>query len=104
MTTAAKITFGNELWMGPSGGSLVKIPELRSVTPPKGNREVLDATTHDSPEGAQEYIASGTYDPGTMNFSINLTVGNSRATRLVPDGQSRYNNGWSWNIGLDYLF
>jgi hypothetical protein len=39
-----------------------------------------------------------------MNFSVNLTMSNSRATRIVPDGAQRYNNGWSWNLGLDYLF
>ena len=39
-----------------------------------------------------------------MNFSVNLNVSNTRATRLVPAGQQRYNNGWSWNLGLDYLF
>lgn len=35
-----------------------------------------------------------------MNFSVNLTAGNSRATRL----DERFNNGWTWNLGLDYLF
>jgi len=39
-----------------------------------------------------------------MNFSINLTMSNSRATRIVPAGSQRFNNGWSWNLGLDYLF
>lgn len=39
-----------------------------------------------------------------MNFSVNLTMSNSRATRIVPAGTQRYNNGWSWNLGLDYLF
>jgi hypothetical protein len=39
-----------------------------------------------------------------MNFSINLNVSNSRATRIVPEGTDGFNNGYSWNIGLDYLF
>ena len=73
MTTAAKRTFQNEFWMGPHNGTLVKIAELRSVTPPKASRETMDATTHDSSGGAMEFIASGVYDPGTLNFSINQT-------------------------------
>ena len=83
MTTAAKRTFGNELWMGPGGGTLVKIPELRSVTPPKGSRDTIDATTHDSPEGAMEFIASGVYDPGTLNFSINHIAGSTADDSLA---------------------
>ena len=39
-----------------------------------------------------------------MNFSINLNVSNSRATRIVPEGTNGFNNGYSWNLGLDYLF
>jgi hypothetical protein len=39
-----------------------------------------------------------------MNFSVNLTMSNSRATRLIDAGQQRYNNGWSWNLGIDYMF
>jgi predicted secreted protein len=92
MTTAAKITFRNELWMGPAGGSLTKIAELRSVTPPKGSRETLDATTHDSEEGAMEFIASGVYDPGTLNYSVNHIAGSASDTALTAafnDGELR---------------
>lgn len=83
MTTAAKITFQNELWMGPAGGSLTKIAELRSVTPPKPSRDTVDATTHDSTGGAMEFIASGVYDPGTLNFSINHIAGDATDDALV---------------------
>jgi hypothetical protein len=66
--------------------------------------EFTDVTgkTHDIPRSILLSTAFA-YRPA-MNFSINLTVGNSRATRLVADGADRYNNGWSWNLGLDYLF
>lgn len=66
--------------------------------------EFTDVTgaVHDIPRSIALSTALA-YRPA-MNFSINLTMSNSRATRLVPDGQERYNNGWSWNIGLDYLF
>jgi len=62
----------------------------------------VTGTTHDIPRSVALSTAFS-YRPA-MNFSINLTMSNSRATRLVPEGQDRYNNGWSWNIGLDYLF
>lgn len=75
MTTEAKITFGNELWMAPHGQALSKIAELRTISPPKPSRDMNDATTHDSPEGAMEFIPSGVYDPGTLPFSINHIAG-----------------------------
>ena len=71
MTTAAKTAFGTELWMGPAGGMLLMVAELRNVNPPKTTRELLDATTHDSTAGAKEMIAAGTYDPGEVSGSIN---------------------------------
>lgn len=92
MTTAAKRTFQNELWMGPAGGTLVKIAELRSVTPPKASRDTMDATTHDSPAGAMEFIASGVYDPGALNFSINHISGSTdddAFTAALGDGDLR---------------
>lgn len=57
---------------------------------------------HDIPRSVSVSTALA-YRPA-MNFSVNLTMSNVRATRLVPDGQQRYNNGWAWNLGLDYLF
>jgi hypothetical protein len=92
MTTAAKRTFQNELWMGLAGGSLVKVGELRSVTPPKPSRDTIDATTHDSAEGAMEFIASGIYDPGTLSFSINHIAGNTddlAFSTALADGELR---------------
>jgi hypothetical protein len=49
------------------------------------------------------FTTTASYRPA-MNFSVNLTAGNTRATRIVPEGTERYNNGWSWNLALDYLF
>ena len=77
MTTAAKTAFGAALWMGPSGGSLVKVAELRSVKPPKMSRGVQDATTHDSPAGAKEVIPDGTYDPGDIAGKVNYVMGSA---------------------------
>lgn len=71
MTTAAKTNFGGQVWMGPSGGSLTMIAELKTFAPPVPERETIDATTHDSPAGAKEFIADGVYDPGELTFQMN---------------------------------
>lgn len=92
MTTAAKINFGAELWMGPAGGTLVQIAELLSVTPPKRSREVIDATTHDSAGGAQEFIGSGIYDPGMINGQVHYiagSAGDDAWVAAITDGELR---------------
>jgi predicted secreted protein len=83
MTTAAKISFGSELWMGPSGGTLVKIAELLSVTPPRISRDTIDATTHDSAGGAMEVIAAGVYDPGDISGSVNYIAGSAGDDAMI---------------------
>jgi hypothetical protein len=83
MTKLAKTSFGRELWMGPVGGPLVKFAELRSVTPPKPKRDTEDATTHDSDEGAEEFIPHGTYDPGQVTAIFNYIMGSDDDLRLI---------------------
>ena len=75
MTTAAKTAFGAELWLAPTGQPLVKVAELLTLNPPKITRETIDATTHDSPAGAQEIIAEGTYKPGNITAQVNYVMG-----------------------------
>lgn len=92
MTTAAKTAFGAELWMGPAGGTLVKLAELLSVTPPKTTRELMDATSHDSAAGAMEQIASGVYDPGEVTARFNYIAGSTDDLALLAastDGVKR---------------
>lgn len=70
MTTAAKRTFGTKVYVDPAPAApTTLVGELLEVTLPKGSREIMDVTTHDSPEGAEEYITEGTYDPGTFEIS-----------------------------------
>jgi hypothetical protein len=57
---------------------------------------------HDVPRSVGVSTAF-TYRPA-MNFAVNLNLSNSRATRIVPEGTNGFNNGYSWNLGLDYLF
>lgn len=92
MTTAAKIAFGAELWLGPAGGTLVKVAELLSVAPPKRTRALEDATTHDSAGGAQEFIGQGIYDPGEISASVHYIAGSTGDDALVlavTDGELR---------------
>lgn len=92
MTKAAKIAFGSELWMGPSAGTLVKVAELLSVNPPRRSRETIDATTHDSPAGAMEFITAGVYDPGEITGSVNYIAGSAGDDAMIAaitDGEER---------------
>lgn len=66
MTTAAKPSFGIELWFAPAGQPLVKRAEIKTLNPPKRSRSTVDVTTHDSPEGAREFITEGVYDTGQV--------------------------------------
>jgi hypothetical protein len=68
------------------------------------SHEFTDETgvKHDVPRSVGVSTAFS-YRPA-MNFSINLNLSNSRATRIVPEGTNGFNNGYSWNLGLDYLF
>lgn len=72
MTTAAKTTFANKVFMAAAPTApTTAIAELLDFSPPKGTRDTIDATTHDSPGGAEEVIAEGTYNPGEMTIEMN---------------------------------
>jgi hypothetical protein len=75
MTKLAKTTFGNQFWMGPAGGTLVMVAELTKIGEAKTSRDTNDGTTHDSPGGAQEFVADGIYDPGEMQHQGNYLQG-----------------------------
>lgn len=83
MTTNAKTSRGAELWMAASGGTLIKVAELLTVEPPNRSRATIDATTHDSPDGAIEVIAEGIYDPGEVNATLHYIAGSATDDALV---------------------
>lgn len=92
MTDAAKTTFGAELWMGPAGGTLVKVAELTSINPPKRSRSTIDVTSHDSTGGAQEFIGAAIYDPGEVSgsgFYVAGSTGDDAMVTAITDGVSR---------------
>ncbi|MDE8651882.1 phage tail tube protein [Novosphingobium album (ex Liu et al. 2023)] len=83
MTTAAKTNFGKQLWMGPAAGVLVKVAELLTVTPPTITRETIDATSHDSTAGAQEFLVEGIYDPGEVPFQVHYIAGSTGDDAMI---------------------
>lgn len=83
MTTNAKRSKGAELWLTTSGGTLAKVAELLSVDPPNRTRAMIDATTHDSPDGAMEVIAEGIYDPGDVNATMHYIAGSATDLALI---------------------
>lgn len=92
MTDQAKTTFGAELWMGASGGSLTKVAELTSINPPKRTRGTIDVTSHDSAGGAMEFIGSAIYDPGEVSgsgFYVAGSTGDDALVAAIVDGATR---------------
>lgn len=83
MTAAAKNAFGTELWLVPTGGTLVKIAELTTIGPPKRTRETEDVTTHDSTGGAMEFIAHGVYDSGGFSATGYYIAGDTNDDALA---------------------
>lgn len=84
MTVAAKTAFGAKVFMDPAPtAAATAVAELLSVTPPKQSRDMIDATTHDSPAGAEEVIVEGTYDPGVLQLSMNYIAGSAGDTAMT---------------------
>lgn len=77
MTTAAQPTFGNQVWIAPHGDALVKVAELLTFGAPKPSRAMMDATSHDSPGGAEEVIPEGTFSPGTVTGTQHHILGDA---------------------------
>ena len=74
---SAKPTFGTTLKMGVDKASATAIEKTVTIAPPKSTREAQDATTHGSPDGAQEFIPDGTFNPGTLTGTINYVAGDA---------------------------
>ena len=84
MTTAAKTTFGNKLFLAPaSGGTLTSVAELLSFDPPASARGTIDVTTHDSAGGAEEVIVEGTYDPGEIKGQVHYIGGSAADLAMI---------------------
>ena len=93
----AKTTFGTKFWFGNDPQNLTLFPNMVSISPPTITRNALDVTTHASPQGAQEFIPDGVYDPGELTVTWNGVVSDAmddmiRAAWLNP---SPYSFKWS---------
>ena len=93
MTAAvAKNSFGNQMSMGPAGGTLVLIADTFMVDPPKLSRGTIDVTSHDSAGGAAEFISEGVYDAGEMSVRghyVANSTGDQAMMTALTDGVKR---------------
>jgi len=85
MTDLAKASFGVQLHLAAYNVSPTYnlIGEVESLNLPELMRDVIDATTHDSANGAAEYIAEGTYNTGTIKGTLNLIAGDTDQTAIM---------------------
>lgn len=78
MTTAAKRTFGNKLFLAAAPTApTVALTEILGFTPPAITRDTFDVTTHDSAGGAEEYMTEGTYNPGEYKVQNHYIAGSA---------------------------
>lgn len=79
----AKSSFGAVLRLAVSGSSPVAVANLNSITWPGATRATVDATTHDSPDGAMEFIGDGVFDAGEIGFGGDLILGSAADTMFL---------------------
>jgi hypothetical protein len=79
----AKNSFGSFLYIGPAGGSLVKIASVDVTNPPEITRGMIDTTTHDSADGAAEGIPEGVYSVGVIEAQGNYISRSTDDTAIM---------------------
>jgi hypothetical protein len=72
-----KPTFGTILKLGLTNPPTTTLGKRVSIGPPKRTREAVDVTDHDSPQGAQEFIPDGVFNPGTVEIEMNYVAGDA---------------------------
>lgn len=85
MATEARIGHGTTLGIAAVDtpeGPYTLLGEITSVTPPPIQRDIIDATHMDSPEGWREFIA-GLKDGGEMSVDLNFVPGSATDDLLV---------------------
>ena len=78
-----KSSFGVELWLAPAGGTLVKLANIRMVSPPEITRGVIDDTNQDSPGGAEEVIYEGIFSVGEIECEGNFIESSTDDTAIM---------------------
>ena len=71
----------------------VTVLEVRDIEGPDMSGDDVKVTNQQSPERTHEYIA-GLKEPGNINFSGNLVLGNATHQQLLTDYKSGETNTW----------
>jgi len=80
---AASLAF---LTSGSDGGeTFTSIGEVKDVRLPNESQIVVDATHQQSTAGIKEYISGGLFDPGQVNFAIQMDLTNAQHVGLRND-------------------
>lgn len=95
MARAAQVVLGNGsevYWRdtnasGVGTGSFVKIPSVRSVTLPVGDREEVDTTDLDSENDYKEFQL-GDKDPGTSTLSFHFNATNAVHVDIATNAEA----------------
>lgn len=75
---SGKKSFGVILKMGATSGTVTTtIGKTVTVSPPRRTRDAVDVTTHASADGAEEFIADGVYNGGTVELTMNYIAGDA---------------------------
>ncbi len=84
MSTQAAIGLGSKYEIDDPNnpGAWLKIAEIKDLTPPNEQADVLDATNFDSPGSYKEFIL-GMTDPGDVTFTMNLVPGSASEIALL---------------------
>lgn len=89
----AEESFGIQMFIGPIGSeATTKIGSLITINLPELMREAVDVTSHDSANGASEFIPDGVFSTGAITGSVNYTAtdaGIAAIIAAVRDGVKR---------------
>lgn len=84
--TAVGIGYGATFWLANSSGTLTKLSEIISITPPNPQTDDVEATHMESPNRRKEYIA-GLIEDGNGTFEMNWVPG-SATDQLIVEAQN----------------
>ena len=90
MTQKAHAAYGTALMRKNETGVFVAVAELRDISGPSMEKDEIDVTTHDSPDGYREFIG-GLKNPGEVEAEINFLFENETHMQAIDDFDSREN-------------
>ena len=103
MSSNAFWVFGSLLQLGDGGSPteiFATIAEVRDITPPSMERDVIDVSSHDSTGGWKEFI-SGWRDGGEVEFEVNWLPTNATHNETTGFMKTFYTNTvHNWKLVL----